>query len=48
MTSEKLDAAGQHLVASLIKYDFHLYYKTGKSNVEADALSRVQQNDAEG
>ena len=28
-------------MASLANYDFRLFYKTGKSNVEADALSRI-------
>ena len=41
LTSAKLDACGQRWVASLANYDFRLFYKTGKSNVEADALSRI-------
>ena len=28
-------------MASLANYDFRLFYKTGKSNVEADALSQI-------
>ena len=39
LTSAKLDACGQRWVASLANYDFRLFYKTGKSNVEADTLS---------
>ena len=39
LTSAKLDACGQRWVASLANYDFRLFYKTGRSNVEADALS---------
>ena len=41
LTSAKLDAVGQHWVAALANYNFHIYYKTGKSNVEADALSWI-------
>ena len=41
LTSAKLDACGQRWVASLANYDFRLFYKTGKSNVEADALSQI-------
>ena len=38
LTSARLDAVGQQWIASLANYDFQLYYKTGKSNDEADAL----------
>ena len=41
LTSAKLDAVGQHWVAGLANYNFHLHYKSGKSNVEADTLSRI-------
>ena len=41
LTSAKLDACGQRWVASLASYDFGLFYKTGKTNVDADALSRI-------
>ena len=41
LTSAKLNACGQRWVASLTNYDFRLFYKTGKSNVEADTLSRI-------
>ena len=41
LTSAKLDATGQRWVASLANYDFRIFYKTGKTNVEADALSRI-------
>ena len=40
LTSAKLDATGQRWVASLANYDFR-NYKSGKTNIEADALSRV-------
>ena len=32
---------GQCWVTSLANYDFQIFYKPGKSNVEADALSRI-------
>ena len=44
LTSAKLNATGQRWVASLANYDFQLFYKTGKSNVEADTLSRIKHN----
>ena len=28
-------------IASLANYNFHIHYKSGKSNMEADALSRI-------
>ena len=41
LTKAKLDATGQRWVASLTNYNFKLHYKSGKLNVEADALSRI-------
>ena len=41
LTSAKLDVVGQCWVAALANYNFQLYYKTGKTNVEADALSQI-------
>ena len=41
LTSAKLYAVGHHWVAALSNYNFQLHYKTGKSNVEADALSWI-------
>ena len=41
LTSAKLDAVGQCWVAALANYNLQLYYKTGKSNVGADALSQI-------
>ena len=41
LTSAKLDATGQRWVAFLANYDFRIFYKSGKTNVEADALSRI-------
>ena len=36
-----MDATGQRWVTSLANYDFWIFYKSGKSNVEADALSHI-------
>ena len=41
LTLAKLDATGQCWVASLANYNFQIFYKSGKSNVEADALSCI-------
>ena len=41
LTSAKLDATGQRWVASLANYNFKIFYKSGKLNVEADALSHI-------
>ena len=41
MTTAKLDTTGQRWVASLANYNFKIFYKSGKLNVEADALSRI-------
>ena len=34
---------GHRWITGLANYNFHIHYKSGKSNVEADALSRIQQ-----
>ena len=41
LTTAKLDAAGQCWIASLANYNFKIFYRSGKLNVEADALSRL-------
>ena len=41
LTTAKLDAMGHRWVAGLVNYNFHIHYKSGKSNVEADALSQI-------
>ena len=41
LTTAKLDATGQRWIAALANYNFSLHYKSGKTNVEADALSRI-------
>ena len=45
LTSAKLDATAQRWVASLANYDFRIFYKTGKTNVEADALSHIARSE---
>ena len=41
LTTSKLDVMGHRWVASFANYNFHLPYHSGRSNVEADALSRI-------
>ena len=41
LSSAKLDACGQRWVAKLANYNFTIKYKSGLSNVQADALSRI-------
>ena len=41
LTSAKLDATGQRWVAALAIFKFNIYYKPGKNNLDADALSRI-------
>ena len=41
LTTAKLDATGQRWVASVANCNFEIFYKSGKLNVEVDALSRI-------
>ena len=41
LTTANLDAASHHWVTSLANYNFRLHYRAGKTNIDADALSRV-------
>ena len=41
LTTAKLDAASHCWVASLANYNFRLHYQAGKTNIDADALSRL-------
>ena len=41
LTTAKLDATGQRWVASLANYNFKVFYRSEKLNVEANALSRI-------
>ena len=41
LTTAKLVATGQRWVASLASYNFNIFYKSGKLNVDANALSEI-------
>ena len=41
LTTAKLDAASHRWVTSLANYSFRLHYQAGRTNIDADALSRV-------
>ena len=41
LTTAKLDAMGHRWITGLAYYNFHISYKSGKSNGKADALSRI-------
>ena len=41
LNTAKLDAMGHRWITGLANYNFHIHYKSRKSNVEADALSRI-------
>ena len=41
LMTAKLDAMGHSWMASLAYYNFHLHYRSGRSNVETDVLSRI-------
>ena len=41
LTMAKLDTVSHQCVASLVNYDFQLYYRPGKTNINVDALLRV-------
>ena len=47
LTTAKLDATGQRWIAALANYSFSLHYKSGKTNIEADALSRIPNQERE-
>ena len=42
LTSAKLDATTQRWIAALALYNFEIYYRSGKHNVDADSLSRIK------
>ena len=41
LTTAKLDATGHRWLAELASYDFKLVYKAGRTNIDADILSRL-------
>ena len=41
LMTAKLDTASHHWVASLVFYNFQLYYGAGKTNINVDALLKV-------
>ena len=41
LTSAKLDATGQCWIANLANYNFKIFYRCGRSNIDADSLSRI-------
>ena len=43
LISAKLDATGRRWVPDLACYDFDIQYRSGKENIDADALSRVSE-----
>ena len=44
LTTTKVDATGHRWIAKLAKFNFMVHYHLGKSHVEADALSRIPQD----
>ena len=41
LSTATLDAMGHWWITGVANYNFHIHYKSGKSNVETDALSRI-------
>lgn len=41
LTTAKLDATGQRWLASLSNYNFKMFYRSGRINIDADTLSRL-------
>ena len=46
LTSAKLDATSQRWVADLASFNFSIVYRSGKQNIDADALSRIPWSEA--
>ncbi|KAJ8351905.1 hypothetical protein SKAU_G00233810 [Synaphobranchus kaupii] len=45
MTTTKLDATGQRWVSQLPAFDFDIQYRQGRNNANADALSRMSNDE---
>ena len=43
--SAKLNATGLHWIGELADFNFTIHYRPGKSNIDADALSRMPSDD---
>ena len=41
LTMAKLNATGQRWIAQLANYNFTIQYRSGKQNIDVDALSRI-------
>ena len=41
LTTAKLDAMGHRWIIGLDNYNFYMHYKSGKSSIEANALTRI-------
>ena len=48
LTTAKLGATGQRWVACLANYNFKIFYRSGKLNVEADALLTIPWQNIQG
>ena len=44
LSKAKLDATGHRWLSSLAPYDFNIVYRPGKSNIDAEVLSRYPGN----
>ena len=47
LTTAKLDATRQRLIAAQSNYNFNIKYRSGKKNADADGLSRMNEDERE-